>query len=97
MDGFISSGVKAIRVGFEGKSRPELEEYLLETQFEKHALKPEFDDLTAKLKKTSEDMIVLADEVFKLEKEKTMTPNLKGRVRKLFTALSMMPLIRSMA
>ena len=43
LEGFINAGLKPLRVGFEGKAKAGLGEYMLEHQFDMHPLRRAFE------------------------------------------------------
>lgn len=70
LEGFAAGGMKPLRVGLEIARKEELEQFMFEWQFDRHRLKPKYDELQAQ-------KAVLQDEIKGLLKDIGRTKNAK--------------------
>lgn len=50
VEGLVSAGLKPLRVGFAGKVKPSLLQYTLESEMERHSLRPKYEQLRERIK-----------------------------------------------
>lgn len=67
LEGFIAAGLNPLRVGFEGKPKAGLENFILDHQFENHQLKPEFDRVINTIEDISNEIRELFQDIQRTE------------------------------
>ncbi|KLO16533.1 P-loop containing nucleoside triphosphate hydrolase protein [Schizopora paradoxa] len=73
VEGFVSQGLKPLRIGFEGKVKSDLEEHLLEYQFDSHPLQKLFEKITEKIREMNTAIRDLSAQIKKLKEESSIS------------------------
>ncbi|KAH8114864.1 P-loop containing nucleoside triphosphate hydrolase protein [Phellopilus nigrolimitatus] len=69
LEGFVAGGLKPLRIGFEGSKTGLLGPYMLEHQFDKHVMKPEYDRICKERHDVESEIRLLKKSIFEAKKK----------------------------